>query len=64
MLSAQVALSVWSDSSAWSNYRTLVNNFQETKNDSMQDKTKRCTHEGLQTKITTTNFILYLRFHV
>jgi hypothetical protein len=39
----------------------MVNHFQEAKDDSMQDKTKRCTQKELQKKITTTNFILGLR---
>jgi hypothetical protein len=40
--------------------RLLLSYCQETKNDSTQDKTQRCTYEGLQKKMMTTNFILDL----
>ena len=61
MLSTRwVASSFRSVLAAWEDYAVLVQHFEEAKLDPTRDKKDQCTYEGLQRKITSTEFVLDL----
>ncbi|KAK0048443.1 E3 SUMO-protein ligase [Biomphalaria pfeifferi] len=61
MLSTRwVASSFRSVLAVWEDYEVLVQHFEEAKLDSTRDKKDQCMYEGLQRKITSTEFVLDL----
>jgi hypothetical protein len=56
----RVASSFRSVMAVWRDYKALVLNFEEAKNDKNRDKKERCTYEGLLRKATSVEFILDL----
>jgi hypothetical protein len=46
----------------WENFEALVWQFKEEENDPTRDKNGRCMYQGLQRKITSTEFVLDLGF--
>lgn len=61
MLSTRwVASSYRSVSAVWEDYEVLVQHFEEAKLDPTRDKKDKCMYEGLQRKITSTEFVLDL----
>jgi len=61
MLSTRwVASSFRSVLAVWEDYAVLVQHFEEAKLDPTRDKKDQCTYEGLQRKITSTEFVLDL----
>ena len=44
----------------WENYEALVEHFDQAKQDTSRDQKERCMYQGLQRKITSTEFVLDL----
>ena len=55
-----VASSFRSVSAVWENYEALVEHFDQAKQDTSRDQKERCMYQGLQRKITSTEFVLDL----
>jgi hypothetical protein len=55
-----VASSFRSVSAVWENFDALVRHFKEAENNPTRDEKDRCMYQGLQRKITSTEFILDL----
>jgi len=55
-----VASSFRSVSAVWENYEALVEHFDQAKQDTSRDQKERCMYQGLQCKITSTEFVLDL----